>query len=171
MTYIPNQQQNTGSYIGTTQVWDVGTLATLDVNSDEFRELLVRLYQQINNVSLALNTKDSGFYLNEEFNTGINVSNPLSSNPLNLIPLFRTVVIFGTVGAGATVMAHGISIIAGFQFVKISGAASRTIAPLLYYPVPTTNISVIVDQTNVTINNASGVIFQGARIVLEYVKF
>lgn len=171
MTYIPDQQQNTGSYISTTQVWDVGSIYSLDVRSPEFKELIVRLYQQINNVSLALNTKDSGFYLNEEFNTGINVFNPTSTNMLDLRPLFRKVINIGALPAGATVVAHGIPIIAGYQFVKINGAASRTTAPLVFHPIPSATISVIVDATNVTITNGSGVAFQQAVVVLEYVKF
>ena len=46
MPYIPDQV-NSGSYIGTTQVWDVSQIYDIEVNSPEFKELIVRLYQNI----------------------------------------------------------------------------------------------------------------------------
>jgi hypothetical protein len=59
-----------GSFVGTTNVWDVSQLYDVDINSDQFKELLVRLYQTVNNIALALNTKESGYYPLNEFMTG-----------------------------------------------------------------------------------------------------
>jgi hypothetical protein len=39
---------NIGSFVPTSYVWDVARLYEIDVNSDEFKELLVRLYQNLN---------------------------------------------------------------------------------------------------------------------------
>ena len=40
-----------GAYVVTTNVWDVSQLYSIDVKSPEFQELLVRLYQNVNNIA------------------------------------------------------------------------------------------------------------------------
>ena len=50
-----------GSFIPTTQVWDVNEIYSTEVTSPAFKELLVRLYQNINAQSLSLNSKDAGY--------------------------------------------------------------------------------------------------------------
>src|SRR5690606_40889986 len=59
-------QLNLGAFVPTTNIWDPSELYTLDIQP-EFRELLVRLYQNLNNMSLLLNLKDTGYYTLEEF--------------------------------------------------------------------------------------------------------
>lgn len=174
MPYILDQQANTGSFIGTTSVFDVSRLYEVDVKSPEFKELLVRLYQNVNNIALALNTKDSAYYLLEEFNSGQLFFNPLSFNQLDLRPGFRIVINIGPLGPGITNTNHNLAVTNTWKWTFINGAATNT-ATLVGYPLPFAgaagnNIEVRVNATQVVINNASGVVFTDAYIILEYLK-
>jgi hypothetical protein len=174
MAYIPNQQINTGSFVPTTNVWDVAAISDIDVNSSEFKELLVRLYQNVNNIALVLNTKDSAFYLTQEFSTSQLYFNPISFSQLDLRPGFRILVNTGALAAGAKTVAHGLSPDVNWTFTFINGAASNT-GTLIYYPLPFAgaagnNIEISVNDTNVLINNASGVTFTDSYVILEYLK-
>jgi hypothetical protein len=175
MPYITNQAIDTGSFIPTTNVWDVSQIYNIEVGSPEFRELLVRLHQNVNNIALVLNTKDSAFYLTQEFNTGQIYFNPVDPSPLQLRPGYRIVINIGALGGGVTSVNHNLSITSTWTFVKISGAATRAV-PFLSYPLPfasaaNTNIEVTVTATQVVINNTTAVTFTSAYIVLEYLKY
>ncbi len=176
MAYIPDQQINTGSYIPTTNVWDVGQLYEVSVNSPEFKELLVRLYQNVNNIALALNTKVTGYYIEQEFVSGKLFYNPLAdpNDPLQLRPGFIKTINTGALGAGVTAVNHNIAVTATFQWMFISGAATNT-GTLVGYPLPFAgaagnNIEVSVTATQVLINNNSGVTFTDSQVTLEYCK-
>jgi hypothetical protein len=174
MPYQPIQQ-NTGSFVPTTNVWDVSEIYSVDVTSPEFKELIVRLYQNINNVSLVLNTKDSAFYLTEEFVNSQLWFNAITNDQLRLRPAFRMTVNTGALGAGVTTVAHGIAVDANTSWVYISGAATDSVN-LLGYPITfgggaNNNIGVNANATNIIINNNSGQTFTGSVIVLEYLKF
>lgn len=174
MSYIPDQQINTGSYIPTTYIWDIGQLYSIDVRSPEFKELIVRLYQNINNIALVLNTKDSAYYVEEEFVNGQQFFNPASSNPLDLRSAFRKTINVGVLGAGVTATNHDLAVASTWKFTFINGVASNT-GTLVYYPIPFAsaagnNIEVSVTATQVVIDNNSGVTFTDTYIVLEYVK-
>jgi len=54
--------QQVGSFVPTTNVWDPSEIYSVDVTSPRFKELLVRLYQNVNLIAVVLNTKDSGYY-------------------------------------------------------------------------------------------------------------
>lgn len=174
MGYIPTQQSNTGSYVPTTNIWDVARLYDVDINSEEFRELLVRLYQNVNNITLVLNTKDSAFYLEQEFASGQIYFNPNSTDPNDLRPSYRIIIDTGALAAGVNATNHNLDITDTWTFTKIIGAASNSGA-LLYYPLPfagtsSNNIQVTVSGTQVIINNQSGQIFNSSYILLEYLK-
>lgn len=174
MAYIPDQQQNTGSYVPTTNVWDVARLYEVEVGSPEFKELLVRLYQNVNNIALVLNTKVTGYYLNEEFVSGKLFFNPASTDPLQLRPGFIKTINTGALGAGVTSVNHGIAVNANLKWMFISGAATNTSTlvgvPLPYVSVANTHIQVSTTATQVVINNNSGVTFTDSQVTLEYVK-
>jgi hypothetical protein len=175
MSYNLNQQINTGSYVPTTNVWDVARLYEVDVNSNEFKELLVRLYQNVNNISLVLNTKSTGYYINEEFVSGKLFFNPISNDPLQLRPGFIKVINTGALGAGVTAINHNIAVTNTFKWMFIYGAATNT-GTLIGYPLPFAgaagnNIEVSVTATQVLINNNSGVTFTVSQVTLEYCQF
>lgn len=179
MAYIPDQQINTGQFIPTTSVFDVGRLYQVDVDSQEFKELLVRLYQQVNNIALSSNNKKSGYYILEEFITSAIYFNPTSvpaNDPLQLRPEFRKTFNIGPLAAGVTTVAHNLAITNTWQFTHIYGAASDNIG-FNYYPIPyaspggAANIAIRVDATNIIITNNSGVNFTSCIVTLEYLKF
>lgn len=177
MAYIPDQQINTGSYVPTTSVWDVGSIHEIEVNSPEFKELLVRLYQNVNNIVLALNTKSTGYYINQEFVSGKLFFNPAANpnDPLQLRPGFLMAVNTGALGAGVTAINHNIAVTNTFKWMFISGAATDTVS-VVGYPIPYAdaagnNIQVSVTATQVVINNNSGVTFTDSQVTLEYCKF
>lgn len=174
MVPYPDMVINQGSFVPTTYIWDVQQLYSTDVNTPEFKELLVRLYQYINNIATVLNTKDSAFYLLEQFQNSQLWFNPNSSNPNDLRACFRNVFNIGALGAGLTTQLHNLPIDASWKLTKIQGVASNT-ATLTYLPLPFAgaagnNIELSVNGTTIIINNNSGVIFTDAYVVLEFVK-
>ena len=174
MAYIPSQQINTGSYVPTTNIWEVARLYEIDVNSQEFKELLVRLYQNVNNIAVSLNTKCTGYYINEEFVSGKLFYNPVSNDPLLLRPGFIKTVNTGPLGAGVTAINHNIAVTSTLQWMFISGAATNT-GTLVGYPLPFAgaagnNIEVSVTATQILIDNNSGVTFTDSQVTLEYCK-
>lgn len=174
MAYNQNQQISTGSYVPTTNVWDVSRLYEVEVGSPEFKELLVRLYQNVNNIAIVLNTKTTGYYINEEFISGKLFFNPVSNDPLQLRPGFIISVNTGALGAGVTAVNHNITVTNTFKWMFISGAATNT-GTLVGYPLPFAgvtgnNIEVTVTATQVVINNNSGVTFTDSQVTLEYCK-
>ncbi len=178
-----NQQyQRAGSFVQTTQIWDQAQLAQVNVNSAEFKNLLVRLYQNVNQIAVVLNTKETGAYYQQEFVTGAlfypNPANTLSS----LLPIApverqvsRVVVDFGALpAAGTKSVPHNLDIGMQWSFVKIYGCATNpslfTTPPtafgavplgMNYIPLPyvsvrdaTGDIELSADQVNVNITTA-----------------
>jgi hypothetical protein len=170
-----------GSYIPTTQVWDVSEIYETEVTSPQFKELIVRLYQNINSQSLSVNGKDAGVYDTSEFVNGQTFfPNPTltssSTTTATQRQVFRMVVNFGALpNTGTKTVAHGLTINSGFTFTRIYGTASDpngNYIPLPYAsPTAVNNIELKVDGTNVTIitgSNRSN--FTVTYIVLEYLK-
>lgn len=176
MAFIPDQQINTGQFIPTTSLFDVSQLYSVEITSPEFKELIVRLYQQVNNISLNTNNKVSGYYLQEEFVTSANYFNPNSTDPLQLRPQFRKTFNIGALPAGVTTVAHGLTIGATWIFTDIYGAASDNVG-FNYYPLPfasaggAANIELRVTAANIVITNNSGVAFTSCIVTLEYLKY
>lgn len=170
-----------GAYVSTTNVWDLQQIQTVDVNSQEFKELLVRLYQNINNICIVLNIKDTGMYpITEYVNGQLWFPNPANSsattaaaNPIQR-QVLRKVINFGAVGAGANAINHNIPVNAAYTFTRIYGTASNTTSKD-YYPLPfasaggANNIELRVSATQVIITNNSGVTFNFCYCVLEYI--
>lgn len=172
-----NQLSNVGLFVPTTYTMDVSQLYSTNVNSPEFKELLIRLYQNINSICTALNLKDSGYYVETEFmNSQLLFPNP-NFQPGQYRQIFRTVVNFGTLPNNTTTsVAHNIDITNTYTFTRIYGAASDT-TNLTYIPLPyvsttaTNNIELSVDATNVTISTTADYSsYTTCYVVLEYVK-
>lgn len=176
MSYLTDQIPNQGLLIQQTPVFDVGLLYTTDVNSADFKELLVRLYQQINNISIAVNLKASGLYSNMEFMTG-KLYFSANNDPNFQRPIYMKVVDTGALISGTPkVIPHGLvignTVNNTWSFIAIYGAANNP-STRNYYPIPyptTTYISVTLDDTNIYIDNESGVDFTASEIILEYIK-
>lgn len=176
MGYITNQQSNTGLYIGTTQAWDISVIYQTDVNSPEFKELIVKLATTMNNIATALNLKTSGLYQNQEFQTGqlLFPSSLTANDQLNQRPLFRMVVNFGALpNTSSTSVAHNIVVNAEFTFIKIYGASFDPVG-LTAIPIPyvsATPVYLELTSTDVVITTTSNMSnYTDTIIVIEYVK-
>lgn len=177
-------QAELGSFVPTTNIWDPSEIYSTEVTSPEFKELMVRLYQNLNNMALSLNTRDAGYYDRQEFVCGqLFFPNPSLSSTTPQVPesrqVFRKVINFGalpTAAASPKQVAHGLTVTSGFSFTRIYGCAtnpSTSFLPLPYTSSSATsnNIELFVDGTNVSI--AVGIdrnTYTTSYIVLEFIK-
>ena len=183
--YIPNQLQNTGLYVQQTPIFDVQAIYETEVTDPAFKELMVRMYQQMNNVILSLNEKETAMYRLEIFQTGQNWFPLVPATTSNYMinqddrPAFRVVINYGPLPAVAGVpfpIPHGLTITTTTKFTRIYGAATDPVnllgIPLPYAsPVLANNIELSVNQTNVIITtglNRSA--FTECYIVIEYLE-
>jgi hypothetical protein len=183
MAYIPGVQTNSGNYVPTTSLFDLEQLQKTDVNTPEFKELLVRLYQVINNISLSLNLKETGYYVLQEFVIGSQWFPSTPGTSLASINTyrqeFRLVMNIGVLLPGVTTTPHGLTIGSTWIFTEIRGCASLYNAnPLLsnYYPIPFVlaaggnNIEIELNGTNLVITNNTGISFSSCYVILQYLK-
>lgn len=174
---MPADAGDYGLFIPSTQVWDVS-----EITDKNQKELVVRLYQNINTAALAINKKDSGFYDTSEFVNGqVFFPNPTvaaGTNPTER-QVYRKVVNFGALpDTAAKSVAHGLTIAAGsaYSFTRIYGTASNP-AALTFIPIPYASsvagsiIELSVTSTNVVITTASNLTaYTICYVVLEYLK-
>jgi len=191
MPIDPNAS-NYGAFIPTSSVWDTGDINGIDVkNPEQLRELLVRMYQNLNNMALVLNVKDSGLYDNgQEFVTGAQYfpdpnNNSGTTSVAAMRNEYRTVINFGALPNTTTASKpHGIQVTPSFIFTRIIGASTNPAAgvlappnkraiPLPYASATSDNIEVWVDDTNVYVktNSANWIVFTNTIIVIQYIKF
>jgi hypothetical protein len=186
MAYPNDQQINTGAFVPTTNVWDTSEIYELKDIDDDFRNLLVRLYQNLNLMSEVLNVKDTGYYLQQQFVPGKLYFNPADPDPLKLRPGFRFTMDTDALAAGLNTIQLPFQIpittatSTAWTAFFVNGAATNTTAgsqkwvPLPFAGATGNNIEVIVNTlTNpaqIEITNNSGFTFDRSNITLEFVK-
>ncbi len=174
-------QAELGAFVPTTNIWDPSEILSTEVTSPEFKELLVRLYQNLKDMSESINIRDAGYYAREEFVNGqIFFPNPSLSSTTAQVPdfrqVFRKVINFGGLpNSGTTSIAHGLTITSGFSFTRIYGCAtdpSTSFIPIPFAsPTDAENIKITVDTTNVNITTGSDRTgYTTTYCVLEYIK-
>jgi len=177
-----------GAFLPTTDAYDRSLVEALDVNSPEFKDFIVRLYQTTNNIALAVNIRDAGYYTENEFINGqLWYQNKSLSSKTSQAPeyrqVYRKVVDFGALpdgtGAVTKTIAHGITVDSNTTFTRIYGAASRTATADSYIPLPyssptlANNILLAADATNVIVTVDATVdwsAYDVTYVVLEYIK-
>ncbi len=177
-----NNPMTYGAFAPTTNVWDVNQVYSTDVQSPEFKELIVRLYQNLNLISTLLNLKDTGYYNTQEFVNGqLLFPNPALSSASTTTPtfrqIFRQVINFGALGVATKSVNHNITTTSATTFTRIYATASNTTAKT-YIPIPyassvaiNQNIELSVNATQVTITNGiDRSAFNQVYVVLEYVQ-
>jgi hypothetical protein len=169
-----------GAQIPSTNVWDIPELT--QINDQPTRELFIRLYQNINRISLAINVQDTGMYNTDQFVNGqLYFPNPNSSsantNATQFRQVSRKVINFGALPNATTKsVPHGIICNASTTFTRIYGCSSDTTGfnyiPLPYAsPVLVNNIELKVDATNVTvITGINRTNFNITYIILEFLS-
>lgn len=177
---IPNQA-NFGSFIPTTNIWDVQQLQSLNLDP-KLKELLVRLYQNVNNISLSVNTRDAGYYVLEEFINGqIFFSNPALSSTTsqspNLRQVYRKVINFGALpNAGSKSVAHGITVTSGYSLTRLYAAATNnTQTSFIGIPFasPTLNENIKLEMTDTNMIITTGIdrtAYTICYVVAEFIK-
>jgi hypothetical protein len=178
------QNKDQGAFIPTTQLWDVTEIYEENVGNEPLKELLVRMYQNLNRMALSLNVKESGYYDTQEFVTGqqyfpLPGLNSSGTRVPDYRQTFRKVVNFGGLpNAGTTNVAHGINCDANTIFTRIYGVATDPTGGFSYLPLPyasTTlinNIELSVDGTNVTvITGIDRTAYTICYVICEYIKF
>lgn len=172
---MANQQfYNTGYFLPTNYSWNIQQVQSSSLQP-ETKELLVQLYQNIGNICLALNAKDTAQYMPYEYVTGQQYYNPANNN--NPRPGFRVAIDFGALpNTTSKSVAHTIPFGPTYTFISISGAATDPVN-LLAIPITfgssTANesIKIVVDTTNITITTARDYsAYTRCMIVLEYIK-
>ena len=171
MPLIINNTNNFDTSIPTTLVFDIG-----QINEENSGELLIRLYQQTNNIIEALNKKDTGYYLTTTFNTGQVFFN--ANNDFNqLRSVYRIVVPFGALPNNTTKsVAHGITNL-GTTWSQVRLDVSSTQPNTKSIDIPgfdpadiTKPINVWVDGTNVNIQTTSNMsAFTITWVIFEYI--
>lgn len=187
--------KNRGAFVPTTYIWDMAQLKEADVNSSQFKELLLRLYQNVNTIANVLNVKETGYYDTNEYVCGQNYfvdptidSGTSPSRVAEYRPVFRTVVNFGalpTAAASPKSVPHRIALLNGnpnitnsFTFTRIYGVASDT-TNFSYLPLPYASASAVASNIELSVDNTNVIIDVGidrdtydtCYVVLEYLKF
>lgn len=178
---IPSQL-SFGSFVPTTNIWEVQQLQDLNIDP-KLKELLIRLYQNINNISLVLNTKDSAFYFDQEFLTGqiffpeptLNSTTAQTPNPRQT---FRKVINVGALpNAASKLVPHNIALSQGYIFTRIYGAATQA-SGISAIPIPFSSITAVANNIELAVGATDVAIFTSidysaftnCYVVLEYIK-
>ena len=176
--------RSVGAFVPTNYIWDIQQLGEINIPQD-LRELLVRLYQNVNIIAINLNYKDTGIYDTFEFVCGKQYfARPAQSAAIQTDDSFRMVlrlvIDFGQLPNAATKsVAHNLvnEINSNWIFVGVTGTASDTTGfnyiNLPYAsPVLLNNIELNADGTNVNvITGVNRTNFDTCYITLEYIKF
>lgn len=192
-------QISSGSQVQQTQIFDVGEVARMNVNSPEFKQFLVTLTQAYNNMAIVLNASTTGYLSLSEIQNGqllfpdqtiasdvalSNANTPVYRN------VFRKCFLFGALNAGAstTSIDHEIGTeavpgvpprviaTADYTFTRIWGCMSDTTG-FTYYPLPYSspvladNIELWVDTQKIYIKTGKDQTnFDKIYVFLEYIK-
>lgn len=171
-----------GTYLPTTQIWDVVDIQSMSVSSEEFKELIIRLYQNLNVMANVINGKEYAKYDTlEGSNNQMFFPNPAYTPTTNMAPqwrnVYRTVVNFGALpNAGTKAVAHNITINKFFSVTRMYGASTDPVGVVfipLPYSSPTLNENIVLfaDDTNVTVTtDIDYSAYTTTYIVLEYIK-
>ena len=176
-------QNRAGLFVQSTSVWDVQQIESTDVKSPEFKELLVRLYQNINNIVLSLNIKDSGYYTLTPFVNGqLFFPNPALNSTTSPGPSFRQVqrlvINFGALpNATSKSVAHGLTFNANTTFTRIYATATKS-DQTSFLPIPyasasavNKNIELSITDTNAIITTATNYsAYTVCYVVIEYLQ-
>jgi hypothetical protein len=171
--------ENPNAFLETTDVYDVDIIKGLDINSEEFKEFLVRLRQNINNIALSVNGRDGGYSMLGEFNTGSQLfPDPADPNSINRSEI-RDTINFGALPNNATTsvnhhMNAGNGTTASYIMTEMSVTATDPIG-LTYIQVPYADtagniITYFVNSTQVVITsnfNASN--YTNCIVKLKYI--
>jgi len=173
-------QNNLGLFIPTTNVYEINQIQQQGLSKELLTTIFTHLYQDMNNVAISLNLKDSGYYFNTNFINGqVLFPNPNVSNP-NYAgrQIFRTVINFGALpNTTRATVPHNINVMFSYSFTRIYGCSTNP-TTLAFIPIPyasassvANNVELSVDSTNVYITTGTNMsAYTTTYVVLEYVQ-
>jgi len=179
--------QSKGVFTPTTQVWDVGEVQSANIDNKALKELLIRMYQNLNRMALSVDARQSGEYaLIEAMNaqkwfmdttiTG-GVVSPKTGDQRR--QAFRKVFNWGKPlpNAASDTIPHNISLNNDLMFTHIYGVTRNSTGAGIWLPLPfasptlANNIKLSVEGANIVIETGSNrTAFTETYIVLEYLK-
>lgn len=172
-----------GLFVPTTNVWDTDEINNLEEESAQLKELLIRLYQNLNRISLALNLKDSAIYDLQEFVTGAGwfpgdtTTDPAFSTDFR--PVYRKVLNSGALpNSGLSTIPHNITCTTATSFTKLYGVATNPVSTFKYMPLPYSSVTAVADNielyadgTNVYIKTAANYsALTISYVIIEYIQ-
>jgi len=160
--------------------FSVSEISSTDIRSSEFKDLLVRLYQNLNLMAIGINNRDAGFYDTSEFVCGQQFfPDPSLTSESAQTPVFRNVfrkvVIFGALpNTTNKSVAHDITTTINTSFTRMYGVATKQHADAVSFSslaIPNTDIKLELDGTNVIITTAADLTaYTITHVILEYIK-
>lgn len=162
-------------FIQTTEIFDTQQIQSLDIRGPEFKEFLVILTQSVNNIALALNDKDHGYYSKQHYPCGKQFF-PVAGSDNNRGIARVTLPFTFTISPGLETIPHGIIFSAATRITYLYVIANDPVAQLAI-PIPyvdvigagAANIQLNMDNTNVYIDTASNrLAYTDNYIVIEY---
>lgn len=167
-----------GSFVPSTFIWEAQQIQSSNIDPN-LKEVLIRLYQNLNQMCIVLNTKDSALYVQQEFINGqqffpLPSLNSTTAKAPTMRQVFRIVVNFGTLpNAGTTSVAHGISQPAWIMTRMYATATKSDFSEFIPIPYSSStlnkNIELNADDTNVNITTAIDYsAYTTCFVILEY---
>lgn len=177
-----NSQANFGSFVPSTFIWELQSIQSLSIDPS-LKDLLVRLYQNLNFMQIQLNQKEFANYSETEVLNGQTyfptpTLSSTSTNQPEQRQVFRTVVNFGPLLNAATKsVPHYIDVDNGYSFTRIYGATTNS-TQTSFLPIPYSSCTAVADNIeifvdNVNINIKTGVDqtdYINTYVVAEYMK-
>lgn len=171
---------NSGIFIPTTNVYEIDQLQEQGLSKELVRNILVHLYQDINNIALSLNGKSSGQYQLTEFLNGKVLFPNYDMVNVNYSgrQVFGIIIDVGPLpNAGTVTIPHNIVTTNSTSFTTIYGCATNPLT-MQYLPLPyssctavANNIELSVDSNNVYITTGiDQSAYTTTYVILEYVK-
>lgn len=148
---------------------------TVPDNWDQAKQILV---EDLREISDAINTREIGWYIEDEVLTGKQCFSNATSAQLQDMgrsnvyrSIFRKVLDFGTLPNTTTKsVAHGITFDANFTLIHLSASATDPTG-FTAIPIPTTTASIGMDATNVNIATTANLTnYTRCIVVIEYLK-
>jgi len=171
--------QQVGSFIPSSNIWDVSQIYQVDDISPQLKELLVRMYQNLNLMAINVNLKDTGYYDTLEFiDSCLWFPNPAYNSSTQTAPTWRQesrkAIYITSLPPGTTTVAHNITITAMTTFTKnINGMANDTVGNN-YYPISASgtdvDISATLNATNLVLVNNTAITFNFTYVTLHWIQ-
>lgn len=165
-----------GSYIPSSQIWDVSQIYATEGLSPQVQELLVRMYQNLNMMAINVNLKTTGYYDTTDFVDGsLWFPNPLYNSTTTTFPAYRQelrkIIYINSLPPGITTVNHGIMATSALSFTDLRGTANDTVG-FNYYSFcgsgAGVDISITANATQVILVNNTAITFNVVYVRLEW---